>query len=282
MNRRLFAWLRLFLPVALLIGLGAYAYVDSHRASRLSEIRAREASNVSMGVAMLDRRTQIIRHDLNFLARLNAIEGAAGPDMARMEKSFVELLRVKPVYDQMRWIDASGQELLRVELKDGQPFVVAKDQLQNKAGRYYVTETLKLAAGAVYISPMDLNIENGAIEVPHKATLRLATPLSDEQGEKRGIIVLNYLADEMLAYMESVTGPVADHLMLLNSASYFIHAPNPADAWGFMFNDTSRRLSARFPDAWARLANDDHGQFVDAQGLSPAGRDIQCRCHSWQ
>ena len=71
----------------------------------------------------------------------------------------------------------------------------------------------------------------------------------------------------MLAYMESVTGPVADHLMLLNSASYFIHAPNPADAWGFMFNDTSRRLSARFPDAWARLANDDHGQFVDAQGL---------------
>ena len=267
MNRRLFAWLRLFLPVALLIGLGAYAYVDSHRASRLSEIRAREASNVSMGVAMLDRRTQIIRHDLNFLARLNAIEGAAGPDMARMEKSFVELLRVKPVYDQMRWIDASGQELLRVELKDGQPFVVAKDQLQNKAGRYYVTETLKLAAGAVYISPMDLNIENGAIEVPHKATLRLATPLADGQGEKRGIIILNYLADEMIAYMEAVTGPVADHLMLLNTAGYFIHAPNPADEWGFMFNDASRRLSARFPDAWARLANEEHGQFVDAQGL---------------
>jgi hypothetical protein len=184
MNRRLFAWLRLFLPVALLIGLGAYAYVDSHRTSRLSEIRAREASNVSMGVAMLDRRTQIIRHDLNYLVRLNAIQGEAGPDMARMEKSFVELLRVKPVYDQMRWIDASGQELLRVELKDGQPFVVAKDELKNKAGRYYVTETLRLAAGAVYISPMDLNVENGVIEVPHKATLRLATPLADGQGKK--------------------------------------------------------------------------------------------------
>ncbi|MBK7462407.1 MAG: hypothetical protein IPJ50_06385 [Betaproteobacteria bacterium] len=51
-----------------------------------------------------------------------------------MEKSFVELLRVKPVYDQMRWIDASGQELLRVELKDGQPFVVAKDQVAEQGG----------------------------------------------------------------------------------------------------------------------------------------------------
>ncbi|MBK7462406.1 MAG: hypothetical protein IPJ50_06380 [Betaproteobacteria bacterium] len=139
--------------------------------------------------------------------------------------------------------------------------------MQNKAGRYYVTETLKLAAGAVYISPMDLNVENGAIEVPHKATLRLATPLADGQGKKRGIIILNYLADEMLGYMEAVTGPVADHLMLLNTAGYFVHAPNPADEWGFMFNDDSRRLSARFPDAWARLANEDHGQFVDAQGL---------------
>jgi hypothetical protein len=176
MNRRLFAWLRLFLPVALLIGLGAYAYVDSHRASRLSEISASEASNVSMGAAMLDRRTQIIRHDLNFLARLNAIEGAAGPDIARMAKSFIELLRVKPVYDQMRWIDASGQELLRVELKDGAAFVVAKDQLQDKAGRYYVTETLKLAAGEVYISPLDLNVENGAIEVPRQADASASHP----------------------------------------------------------------------------------------------------------
>lgn len=271
MSRRILAWLRLFLPVAALIGLGAYVYIDSHRDSRLSEIRAEELFNVGMGVAMLDRRTQIIRHDLNYLARLNAIQtsadGSAMPDMRRMEQSFVELLRVKPVYDQVRWIDASGQEILRVDLKEGRPVVIAKDKLQNKADRYYFAETMKLAAGEVYISPIDLNVENGVIETPYKPMLRLSMPLVDGRGEKRGIIILNYLSDEMIAYMEAATTPVADHLMLLNTEGYFVHAPNPEDEWGFMFDDVQRSLPARFPASWSRLAAEDHGQFTDADGL---------------
>ena len=271
MSSYLFAWLRLFLPVVVLIGIAAYAYNESHRDAQLSEIRANELLNVSLGAAMLDRRTQIIRHDLNYLARLNAIQTPAPkvvlPDMSRMEQSFIELLRIKPVYDQIRWIDASGREALRVDLKEGQPVVIPPDKLQNKADRYYFTETMKLAAGQVYISPIDLNVENGVIEAPHKPMLRLATPLVDAQGEKRGIIILNYLGDEMIAYMEAVTGPVADHLMLVNSEGYFVHAPSPADEWGFMFDDAQRTLPARFPESWARLANQDHGQFVDAHGL---------------
>ncbi|HSG22627.1 MAG TPA: hypothetical protein VLA64_06660, partial [Azonexus sp.] len=175
MNGRLFAWLRLFLPVAVLIGVVAYAYTNSHRQSELSVIRANESLNVSLGAAMLDRRTQIIRHDLSYLARLNAIQmsanGAAILDMQRMAQTFVELLRTKPVYDQARWIDASGQEILRVDLKQGQPVVIAREQLQNKADRYYFIEAMKLAAGQVYVSPIDLNVENGVIEVPHKPML---------------------------------------------------------------------------------------------------------------
>jgi len=271
MKARRFAFLRLFLPVAALIGLGVYVYLNSQQASRLAEIRANELLNVGLGAAMLDRRTQNIRHDLDYLARLNAIqapaEGAATPDLRRMQQTFVELLRTKPVFDQIRWIDVSGQEVLRVNLKDGQPVVVARDELQNKADRYYFTEAMKLAAGQMYISPIDLNVENGVIEVPHKPMLRLATPLVDGRGEKRGIIILNYLADEMIAAMEAVTTPVADHLVLVNSEGYFLHSANPADDWGFMFNDAQRSLPALFPESWARIPDKDNGQFIDAQGL---------------
>jgi len=271
MNARLFAWLRLFLPVAVLIGLGAYAYIASHRDAMLSEVRANESLHVGLGAALLDRRTQIIRQDLSYLARLNVIQAPSDelvmPDMRRMEQSFIELLRTKPVYERARWIDNRGQEMLRVDLKAGQPVVIAKDKLQNKADRYYFTDAMQLAAGEVYISPLDLNVENGVIETPYKPMLRLATPLLDGRGDKHGIIILNYLGDEMIAHMEAVTIPVADRLMLLDTAGYFVHSPNPADEWGFMFNDAQRSLPARFPESWASFVDEDHGQFIDAQGL---------------
>ncbi|MDZ4315824.1 MAG: PAS domain S-box protein [Azonexus sp.] len=274
MNGHFRAWLRLFLPVALLIGLGAYFYIESQQSARLTAVQANESLNVGMGAAMLDRRTQVLLHDLRYEARISLIsadrEGRL--DVPAMTQRFVELLRSRPVYDQLRWIDSNGQELIRVGLVDGQPAVVARDKLQNKADRYYFTETMKLAPGQVYISPIDLDVENGVVEVPYKLTLRVAMPLVDAAGAKHGMLIFNYLAEEMIAYMEVVTVPVADHLMLLNTAGDLLHAPDPADEWCFnneQTNNGERRpgLPIRFPDSWARIAEQDHGQFIDAQGL---------------
>ena len=271
MNSRLFSFLRLFLPVALLICIGAYAFKNSQRAADLAEILADESLNVSLGAAMLERRTQLIRYDLNYLARLNAIEAKpaspAVPDLGRMEKTFIDLLLTKPVYDRLCWINAAGEEVLRVELKAGRALVVAGKRLQNKADQAYFKEAIKRQAGEVYSSPLELKAVNGVLEVPHKPILRLAVAVADEQGEKRGIIVLNYLGDDMISYMKSVTTTVADHLMLVNSAGYFFHAPNPAEEWGFALNEAGHRLAADFSDSWARMADADHGQISDQHGL---------------
>ena len=269
MNGGLFAWLRLFLPVALLVGVGAYLYVDSQQTARLAAVQADESLNVGMGAAMLDRRTLMLLQDLSYQVRISTIsvEDRALPDASLMARQFVELLRSKPVYDQLRWIDVNGQELVRVEPVGGQPVVVAPEQLQNKADRYYFAETMKLVSGQVYISPIDLNVENGVIQVPYKLMLRLAMPLVGKAGENHGILIFNYHVDQMIADMEAVTTPVADHLMLLNSAGDFLHSPNPDDERGFYENDKQRGLPARFPESWARLNISDHGQFIDAQGL---------------
>lgn len=265
------SFLRLFLPLMVLILSGATLIVASHREGRLALLQADETYGVSMGAAMLDRCTHIVRNDLDYLVRHNRLVESTnpqkGPDLRHMERSFVDFLSIRPVYDQMRWIDARGQELLRVDLKGGQAVVVAKEKLQNHAGRNYFAEAINLPPGQVYISPIDLNVANGAVEVPRKPILRVAAPVVDAQGQKRGLIILNYLADEMISDVEEVTPSVADHLMLLTTKGYFIHAPDPADEWGFVFNDSQRSLPSRFPESWARLAGEDHGQFIDAHGL---------------
>ena len=271
MNIRLLGFLRFFLPVAALILLGTYLFVDAQRQSRLAEIRATELLNVGLGAGMLDRRTQIILRDLQYLVSHNFgrawSDNQQAGDLRHMNEDFVDFLRAKPVFDQIRWIDTAGQEIVRVDLKDGQPQVIPREQLQNKADRYYFTESIRLEPGQVYISPMDLNVEHGAIQLPHKPMLRLATPVADSKGNKQGILILNYLCDEMIAYLEAVTQNAADRMMVLNSDGYFLHAPDPADEWGFMFNDPTRSLASRFPSSWAKIGSEAHGQFVDEGGL---------------
>ena len=51
--------------------------------------------------------------------------------------------------------------------------------------------TLKLRPDEVFVSPIDLNQENGAIETPPVPTLRVSTPVLAPDGKPFGIFVIN-------------------------------------------------------------------------------------------
>ena len=95
-------------------------------------------------------------------------------------------------YDQIRYIDATGNEKVRINFNDGKPAIVEQGSLANKKDRQYFAKTIKLDDRNIYRSPLDLNVENGKIEEPVKPTLRFGVPVFDQDGTKCGIVVLNY------------------------------------------------------------------------------------------
>ncbi|MCU7851828.1 MAG: hypothetical protein KZQ80_06415 [Candidatus Thiodiazotropha sp. (ex Monitilora ramsayi)] len=66
---------------------------------------------------------------------------------------------MRAIYDQIHYLDARGQEIIRINYNRGEPKNVGQEQLQNKAGRYYFDDTYNLNAGQIFVSPFDLNIE---------------------------------------------------------------------------------------------------------------------------
>lgn len=264
-------FLRLFLPLATVIVLGTYLVVDNTRQARLVELQTNEAVNIRLGAAVLERQTQGVLQDLKYLARHNVVHVsssmASSGAWQEMGRDFVDFLATHTEYDQMRWLDATGQERVRIDLIDGQPRMVSGDQLQNKADRYYFSATMGLPPGQVYISPLDLNVERGQVSVPHKPSLRLAMPVADVEGNKYGMIVLNFQAATMISQLKAAAPGVQDRLMVLNAKGHFIVAPDPADEWGFMFGDEGRTLATRHPATWSRIDLNDDGQFIDAAGL---------------
>ena len=68
--------------------------------------------------------------------------------------------------------------------------IVPENELQDKSERGYFGNTMRLEEGELFVSPMDLNVEHGAIEEPYTPVVRLATPIA-AGGQRRGIVVLN-------------------------------------------------------------------------------------------
>lgn len=269
-NKQLRSFLTRFLPVALIILLGSFYYHQNLEARLLNQVKSQEALNVGLGSASLLRPIQMIVGDLTFLAEHYALQRIVNvpdsPEIFRLEINLQSLVKIRQVYDQVRWLDRSGQEKVRVDLVNGEPSLVPANKLQNKGDRYYFTEAMQKNDRQPYISPLDLNVENGKIEEPYKPMLRLAMPVADQQGVKQGILIINYLADEMIQRFVADSTKGNASISLLDSTGYWLHSANEADAWGFMFKDASRSLASRLPGSWAKMQGSS-GQFDDENGL---------------
>jgi PAS domain S-box-containing protein len=260
----------LFAMVALLILAGAW-YVGNERiSSELDITRSSEIGTVVMGVRRLDDELHVPFHQLRTLVNERAIrqalEGDDRESGSRMATAFATLVAFNEIYDKVRWIDESGMERVRVNHVAGRPEIVTADKLQSLSGSYYFSNTMRLKPGQFFISPLDLNVEHGKVEVPHKPVLRLATPVQDSKGQARGILVINVAARYLLdSFTASLVG-ARDHAMLLNSAGYWLVSPNADEAWGFMFQNR-KTLGSVYPDAWKAITSIPSGQVENASGM---------------
>lgn len=199
---------------------------------------------------------------------LEAIEDPSGQNLEKLTSEWLLFIDKKRIYDQIRWLDFSGMEMARVNYNNGESEAVAVDQLQSKAKRYYFEDTLKLDRDQIFISPFDLNIERGEVERPLKPMIRFGVPVFGDNGDKKGIVIINYLGDDLIAEFRESNVNSFGELILLNIDSYWLIGPTPDHGWGFMFEDREDiRFNSDYPDEWGRITEKDSGQFQTNNGL---------------
>ena len=155
----------------------------------------------------------------------------------------------KGVYDQIRIIDNYGVELLRVNYNGGNSEIVPEVDLQDKSGRYYFENAIILDDNNIYISKLDLNIENNEIEVINgqtKPMLRVASTIYDDLGNKMGLILVNYLADNLLHTIDNLEHSNYADFEVINSEGYYLHANNELIEFGFMYDDLEDEVFSKY------------------------------------
>jgi diguanylate cyclase (GGDEF)-like protein/PAS domain S-box-containing protein len=131
---------------------------------------------------------------------------------------------------QARFLDASGKEKVRVDrIKESDaPFVVADDKLQDKSARDYFQIVSKMTTPTHWHSKLDLNIENGKIEVPYRPTIRVAIPLLEDK-KFVGMVIVNMLTSDLLANLRA--SAEFDHFIIDKDGNFILH-PDDKYSWG--------------------------------------------------
>lgn len=96
-----------------------------------------------------------------------------------VEKEFLSLAAHHQIFQQIRFLNNAGKEIIRINTTKSQTWLTPAKSLQDKSNRYYFQAAAQLKQGQVYVSPMDLNVEQGQIERPLVPVIRYATPVVD-------------------------------------------------------------------------------------------------------
>ncbi|EIC22290.1 diguanylate cyclase (GGDEF) domain-containing protein [Thiorhodovibrio frisius] len=254
-------------PVAIVTGYSLWSFTD-----RLEAVKRSERIAVDLEREAVTAQLQPVAKDVCVLAQQNELAtlllGATTEARLAMASEYLALARNSHNYDQIRYLDESGQEIVRVNQGASESLIVSGPDLQNKSGRPYFTESLPLQSGQVYLSPLDLNIEHGQIETPYKPMIRLATPVEDSAGRKRGVIVINLLAQGILDQVQAAGDLSPGQVMMLNDQGYWLITPNPPPGWGFMFPERAKiRMPELYPEVWAHMNQNHSGMIHSAQGI---------------
>jgi len=249
-----------------------FACIKIDQQLRVANKEVEEQGRIEVGKAQLVQDLKVINTDLHVISNLPILQNYLDTNdallRADLEELFLVFARETQRYDQIRYIDLTGQENIRIDFNAGKPSIVANADLQNKASRYYFTDTIKLDRNNIFVSPLDLNLEDKELEIPYKPMIRYATPVFDSSGNKRGIIILNYLGKELLQnFQTAVHDSNPQSGMLLTYDGYWLKGAKSNDEWGFMLKNNALTFGNRFPEAWRNIATEERGALLKNEGL---------------
>jgi diguanylate cyclase (GGDEF)-like protein/PAS domain S-box-containing protein len=247
-------WLALFAAVILLATYLLARVEVSHKQQLAHTVATDQAVLLARHVRLSFRA---VAADVQYLAGSRAVRDVANARsgaQTALGEALLNFAASKPWYGQVRYIDASGMERVRVNRRSGEVALVDPDRLQDKSHRYYVPHTLALERGQMFVSPLDLNVEHGQVERPYRPMIRFAMPVFDDTGGKRGILVVNYRAAVLLEAFATPAAAEHGRLYLLNRDGHWLASPTVEDTWGFMFPETRAvTFAKRHPATWQRM-----------------------------
>ncbi len=267
------AFLISFLPYFILITTGIYGiyYLRSAHDLELLKVRIRHVMQQQQNTMQAD--LQAILLDLLILnnhEEMKAFINDGDRKNNLLNQELMSFLRIKKTYDQVRIIDKNAWEIKRIDLSSsGKPYLVADDNLRNRQHSPYFKQTIQLEENEFYISDFELSREKDKAEHPNSLVIRVATPIVDKTGKKKGILVINYPGETILQKFRSpATGLKIGMPLLADSKGNWIVKPDKGSSKSLQVDEGRTNVpDLENPDLLFSLGTGSDGTINDKMGL---------------
>lgn len=247
------------------------------REIHFEELKSSEKHLVSIQKDLISQELNGIQNDLHYL-QYGFEDELVKENYEDVANNWLIFSSTRHIYDQIRFINYNGNEKVRININNSDSYIVPSSSLQNKKNRYYFYETAKLNNKSFYVSPLDLNIEHGKIEIPYKPMIRFSTPIYSNDNNLKGVIVLNYLAKNFIDNFRQLSEYSYGDVVLLNSNAYWLSSSNKDLEWNFMFDDRKHiTFKTQYKYEWASITKGS-GQILSSNGLFTF-EPIQLKCN---
>ena len=225
--------------------------------------------NESRMVVISENYTSIIT-DLLFLSEQNELHSfIENPDLYIKSLIMLEyefMLKSKKVYNQIRYINEMGDVIAGANYKNGETTInTSKDNLSKEE---FFIESMDLKKGEVFTSPIVFVGEGTGNVESIKPVIRFATLVYSSEDESKGVVLLDYLAEDLLKKLQ-ITSDESDDSLFFTYAdgSYILYPQNE------MKNSYDTNIlngdpfPVDFPLAWEQISSNKEGQFVNEMGV---------------
>ncbi|EAY27133.1 SpoIIE family protein phosphatase [Microscilla marina] len=278
--------IKLALPVIVLLVLSIATYVilsDKYATDALyDQAKRKSKSEIKNEATQVEQFFQSAQTDLLFLSRLSQLNKLsadttkedASESLHTLTETFQQLARTRKVFSQIRFIDQNGQELIKVDYKNGNANSTERQALKNSKGEEFFVKTRQLQEGQFYHTTPYLKKDRKQTPDISQPTLTYATPVMDKNDQKSGMIVvdldLNLLMDNLRAWEKNdnkiIKNKSHTNLSLLTSEGYYVYHTNNTLLWGKDLKMPTHNISEREPDQVQKLLSTHYNEPLIVDG----------------
>jgi PAS domain S-box-containing protein len=194
----------------------------------------------------------------------------------RLEARLAAQMPFRPAYSlRVIGIADGHREIIRIDRSgpNGMVRIVPEAELKPVGDAPYFRDTIRLGPSEIYVSPVDLNEENGAIESPPVPTMRFAMPVMAPDGKPFGIVIATADMRPALERVRSSVRPGESVYVVDASGNYLVH-PDRAREFGSQRGmPTDWRKD--FPDLAASIGvTNNITQVVQTEGGRPGAETL--------
>jgi PAS domain S-box-containing protein len=267
-------FLVIFFPLAIFFGSLTFFFYFKDVKTERKTIENNELVNIQTQTEIVAAAFNAISMDLKFQASQNELMGFlqnADPEYLQLlADEWRSLCAIKSFYYKIRYIDNNGIEILSVSRdRNGNQTTSSSTNVSEKD---YFKKTISLPGNAVYISPFDLTAGNENDQQAPEPIVRVGVPVFDRSGQKRGVLILNYLGTLLIDELKKVSVSSPGSTVLVHTDSYYLTNPRQDKDWNLAsLTENATGIKRHLPDEWQRINQEEDGQFQTAGGLITFG-----------